>query len=803
MKNVAKRVMSLCLAVLVMISMFVIGGVTASAEGESQANLLYGLSPTSFFKRSDLMFKVWKNGEVVVDSANPTNPEQIIGTLLTDGTVGSIYENGVRLAFSTSNPGERSYYVYDMQTASVFNKLEIYAGHVGAGAFSLRINPDVTTLYYSDDGQTWKTATVISATDETTSGYPGQKVTMEFAPIVARYVKIEIGRGKDDSPGLAGGYALSEISLSLDKTEISNKLFGVKAEDFYPLNSQVGSSYTNTKSSMGTLLTDGIKSINYGEYKWYVPSIPTDQSPYVTYSLYNREKLNNIILYSGSYNSTHGHFELIVPETVDILYDEGNGVWKSVQNISVKEERSSATPPQIISLNFDTINASKIKVSIGEGTGNPDVNTPKAFRIMEIEAYYTEPEMEFYDGENNLIEGYVPGDTVTGKIKLGDIDNLLCIMAVKEKSGELREADIAEYIGNGYWKASVTVPENSEDAYIECFVWEKDTMFPVRRRTVFYNNALLSFVGRWEQNNSAQYTSNFAGAYVETNFTGNTAKVNVGDKGSKFYVTVDGTDRYYSNGRGVIDVSDMINLQTDVHNIRLASRYYTDELEFKGFEFGNSATISKPAKKTLIEFVGDSITAGFKSSDIYSDNNLVQETYGYLCAEELLCDHTHIARSGITLTPGQTNYQARGMSELYYYTKWMDQSSKKWDMATYIPDIIVINLGTNDANKKVMVNGVPTEEKFKATYKEFITDLRRLYPQTEIFLMECFNGAFSAGTEAAVNEMNDSGDTKVHFVDTTDWIDSNTGYVDGVHPNAAGHASAANKLKDVLAGYIR
>jgi hypothetical protein len=56
-----------------------------------------------------------------------------------------------------------------------------------------------------------------------------------------------------------------------------------------------------------------------------------------------------------------------------------------------------------------------------------------------------------------------------------------------------------------------------------------------------------------------------------------------------------------------------------------------------------------------------------------------------------------------------------------------------------------------------------------------------------------------------VNARISAGDAKVHYVDTTGWLDSSTGstdFTDGVHPGDAGHVKVSNRLLPILLPYL-
>ena len=542
---------------------------------------------------------------------------------------------------------------------------------------------------------------------------------------------------------------------------------------------------------MAVDLTDGVTN-KYGaaDGAWYVhPNYTDTEENYIEIDFGGNYTISSAVIRSGSGDAS-------VKETLSsftIYYYDGS----EYQVIPGAANVGTATGYQKIVFSQD-VTTNKIKIVEHVTTG---------YRIREIEVYGvpaspTPPSISnlvnFLDEDGNGITAYGPGDTIIGEVDLSIVANdVLCIMAAKSSDGMVLDANIATEISADYWRASVTIPETAEDAYIEFYIWENGINKPLTEKIIYYSPDQYLFTGRWEQNENGAFVSNFGAAYVDATFSGNTAKVNMGDGANNFVVTVDGTSKLYSNVCGIIDVSDMLDLKKNFHDIRLASKYYNDKIVFKGFVFDDNSAVSAPEEKPLIEFIGDSITAGLQHSVAVNERNVTANTYGYLCAERLGYNHTHIARPGITLSSG-SKIQTRSMPELYRYTRVSDSYSIMWNLNSYTPDIIVINLGTNDAGTGVM-DPVPTPDEFKDSYVSFLNDLRGLYPDAEIFALRCFNGVYADATSAAVAATNDS---KIHYVDTTDWIDEGTGYADAVHPNNTGHQQAAERLYEEISKVI-
>ncbi len=95
-----------------------------------------------------------------------------------------------------------------------------------------------------------------------------------------------------------------------------------------------------------------------------------------------------------------------------------------------------------------------------------------------------------------------------------------------------------------------------------------------------------------------------------------------------------------------------------------------------------------------------------------------------------------------------------------------------------------------------------TAAQFQQGYVTILERVRRAYPNAHIFALQTFRNRYVPETRNAVAARTTAGDSKVHFVDTTGWINSTTDLVDSVHPSPAGHAKIAQRLAPVLDQYL-
>ncbi|MEU4157776.1 GDSL-type esterase/lipase family protein [Actinoplanes sp. NPDC026670] len=300
----------------------------------------------------------------------------------------------------------------------------------------------------------------------------------------------------------------------------------------------------------------------------------------------------------------------------------------------------------------------------------------------------------------------------------------------------------------------------------------------------------ISFVGRWNTTNASAYVPYWAGAYLRVGFTGRTVKLKQRNT-IDLWASIDGGPYTAYKGAGTINLTPTAlaaGNHTLIVSYRQVAGSYTGDAVFQGLTLDAGATTYKaPARTKLIEFVGDSITAGTTSSQ------LAVTGYGFKTGEKLGHNHTQISIGGMCLsetTDGCWAHETR-----YWMASGGQAGTTAWDFSRYTADAVVINLGTNDRSHGV------TGPDFQAKYTTFLTRIRQKFPNAKIFALRTFIGRYAAETQAAVQSRNTAGDAAVFYVDTTGWLPSD-GLSDSVHPNDKGHQAITDRLAPVISARL-
>ncbi len=143
-----------------------------------------------------------------------------------------------------------------------------------------------------------------------------------------------------------------------------------------------------------------------------------------------------------------------------------------------------------------------------------------------------------------------------------------------------------------------------------------------------------------------------------------------------------------------------------------------------------------PEQRALLEVVGDSITCGYGNEatepGFRTEDENALAAYGFLAAEELGMAYSSISVSGCAVADSKwMPMENRGMLSMYAYTDApMDRGRKnaamqEWDFAAHPAKVVVINLGTNDANEVKFSNFAPEAvQGFHDHYKELLQMIR-------------------------------------------------------------------------------
>lgn len=260
-------------------------------------------------------------------------------------------------------------------------------------------------------------------------------------------------------------------------------------------------------------------------------------------------------------------------------------------------------------------------------------------------------------------------------------------------------------------------------------------------------------------------------------------------------------------------------LAPGTHTIRLLKLSETSRsaaVQVRAVQVQGSGIRPAPAPQRVIEFVGDSITAGYGTraatrnapySTTEEDGSL---SYAYLAAQAVGAEAEIVAVSGNGVYCNDDGGREDLMPSLYAYTDLLFERAvgrtifTPWsnrDRANP-PQAVVINLGTND-QYTVLRQG--KEAAFQAAYAAFLRQLRQANPDAAlcVILGTMKYDIWPAIEQTVAQYQAETGDERVYTYRFPYRYTDIEGGVTARHPAAAVHARMAADLAVQLRRWIR
>lgn len=328
-------------------------------------------------------------------------------------------------------------------------------------------------------------------------------------------------------------------------------------------------------------------------------------------------------------------------------------------------------------------------------------------------------------------------------------------------------------------------------------------------------------LGRTYYNGESLWLS-LTSAGIEYQFTGTHTEITITGDGNALGSENGARIGFFADGVRVKDIMltqapQTVSLDLDenvLHTIKVIklsesanSSILIDEIAVDGE--GDIAPTAEKAHK--IEFIGDSITCGYGVDGASQNENFKtstedgSRTYAYKTAEKFNAEYSMVSYSGYGVLSGYTSNNAANpnTNQLVsnYYDKlgfsygWVNGqtiSDVDWDFS-YTPDLVVINLGTNDYH--YVQNNEDRIADFEDAYIDLIKLVREKNPDAEILCTLGIMGQelYPAIENAVSDYITETGDAKVNAFEF-DNQDQADGLGSDWHPSEVTHTKAAEKL---------
>ena len=346
---------------------------------------------------------------------------------------------------------------------------------------------------------------------------------------------------------------------------------------------------------------------------------------------------------------------------------------------------------------------------------------------------------------------------------------------------------------------------------------------PIKGTIVSPTDKHIQYTGRISFTNPERPAFNYPGIQITAAFEGTSLKM-IAKPGSGYYMAqIDEAEPFKVSFMEKRD--SVVTLATALpdrrHLVRLMYIIEGYELypEFWGFVLDKGRTLvdapALPSRK--VEFIGNSITCGygneglnkFEHYDYATENHYL--SYAALTTRALNAQHWVVARSGIgayrNYGEAKTGSPRSCMPVQYEYTgyaydlKLRDEPTflrEKWDFSRYQPDVVCINLGTNDLS----TNNFDVKL-LKQGYLRLLKMVREHNPKAKIVFLcgSMLNGKELEIAQQLLDEVtaeaNKAGDKEVYRFNFTPQ-NGDLGYGNDWHPSVWQHEKMAAELAAFL-----
>ena len=347
---------------------------------------------------------------------------------------------------------------------------------------------------------------------------------------------------------------------------------------------------------------------------------------------------------------------------------------------------------------------------------------------------------------------------------------------------------------------------------------------PVKGTVISPADPNIRYIGRISFTNPERPAWNFPGIQIMAAFEGTSLRMMAKPQSGYFMAQIDQAEPFKVAFRGERDsVATLATaLSEGCHLVRLMyiMEGYEYFPEFWGFVLDQGRKLVEaptfPSRK--IEFIGNSITCGYGNEGLCKEEHFDYATenhyysYASIAARHLEAQHWVVARSGIgayrNYGEPQTGSPDSCMPVQYEYTGYAWKSDlrneptflrEKWDFSRFQPDVVCINLGTNDLSTNNYDLAL-----LKAGYQKLLGMVRQHNPQAKIVFL---TGSMLQSQELlearrlldeVTAEARKAGDSEIYRFDLSP-IEGEEWYGNDWHPNIY----QDEKMADELTAYLR
>lgn len=316
----------------------------------------------------------------------------------------------------------------------------------------------------------------------------------------------------------------------------------------------------------------------------------------------------------------------------------------------------------------------------------------------------------------------------------------------------------------------------------------------------------VSFTGRVEKLDDGSVRYDWVGVYMQTQFTGTRVAVDLSDTGTSYHnVFIDGEwkEKIKVTGKERHTVVLADKLKKGSHTLRLQK---CTEGEYGcttiyGLSFDSGAKLSPVTpKERMIEVYGDSYTVGYGTEGKKASDPFILETencnlaYTCIIARYFDADYRITAHSGNGMVRNWGDKKQESNPNMSTRsTQLYDQfATTPFDFKWRRPDIVMINLGTNDFSP----TAIPEADNYVNAYIKMIEQISGRYDNVPILCITPHSSThYLRAAISLLRERTQNKYANVHFAESmNNIINEDVDLGNDWHPNYQGQCKIAMSL---------
>lgn len=282
-------------------------------------------------------------------------------------------------------------------------------------------------------------------------------------------------------------------------------------------------------------------------------------------------------------------------------------------------------------------------------------------------------------------------------------------------------------------------------------------------KSVLANSPEITFTGRVQRLEDGGVKYDWIGVYLQAEFTGGRIAVLLFDEGTSYHnVFIDGKWLRKIKISGTVPqkivLADRLTRGSHLLCLQKCTEGEFGCTTIKELIIDKTAKLKKVVpKERFIEFIGDSYTCGYGVESNRAEDPFLLETencnkaYACLVARYFKADYALIAHSGQGMVRhwgDSVQMSTHNMPERWTHV-FDEYGMETYDYQAYVPNLVVINLGTNDFSP----TAIPFVEQYVGTYIKLIESIKLRYGDIPVLCITPHSA--NVYLKAALNELRD------------------------------------------------